>query len=140
MTLEIRKPYTQIRVQTVPEGESLTEQSHKKECDINNIMRKYQKTGAITHQNKHEAEYGFATGQTFLDAMLTVTKGQQMFDELPSSIRNKFYNDPAQFLDFVQDPANKQELMEMGLTEESDPTPTPPIDRDWETHQTFVAL
>ena len=30
MTLEIRKPYTQIRVQTVPEGESLTEQSHKK--------------------------------------------------------------------------------------------------------------
>ena len=36
---------------------SLTKQSFTKECDINNIMKKYQKTGAIDHVNKHEASY-----------------------------------------------------------------------------------
>ena len=38
-----------------------------------------------------------------------------MFEELPSQIRKKFNNDPAQFLDFVQNENNKDALYEMGL-------------------------
>lgn len=93
----------------------LTEQSHKQMCEINNILRKYQKTGVIEHVNKHKPSYGFASSVQFQEAMETVTVAQQMFDDLPSGLRNRFSNDPAQFLDFVQNPENEEEMIKMGL-------------------------
>lgn len=103
------------RFQTHFEGESKTEQSHKSECEIDNIIAKHHKTGAVTHVNKHQPNYGNASGQDFLSAMLVVTEAQQMFQELPSNVRNKYNNDPAQFLDAVQDPAKESELVELGI-------------------------
>ncbi len=47
--------------------------------------------------------------------MRTVTVAQDMFDHLPSSIRNRFANDPALFLDFVQDADNRVEAIELGI-------------------------
>ena len=38
-----------------------------------------------------------------------------MFDNLPSDVRNRFNNNPAQLLDFVADPENKEEAIELGL-------------------------
>jgi len=96
-------------------GPSLTKQSFTKECDINNILKKYQKTGAIDHVNKNEASYGYATSDDFTASMAIVAKGQSMFEELPSTIRTKFENDPAKFLDFVQDENNLKEMQELGL-------------------------
>ncbi len=92
-----------------------TKQSMKDECDINKIMAKYQKTGAIAHVNRHGAEYGFATSDDFATAMRTVTVAQEMFDGLPSTIRNRFANNPGAFLDFVQDSNNKAEGQTLGL-------------------------
>ncbi len=121
---------------------TLTKQSFKKECDINNIMAKFQRTGAITHVQKNQQNYGFASALTFTESMNIVAKGQSMFNELPSSIRTKFDNDPAKFLDFVQDESNADELVELGLAnappfdpdkspetgseEPTDPAPNPP--------------
>lgn len=117
--MEIRKPYTREAVQIDAGGESRTKQSFKKECDINVIMAKYQKTGAITHFNKHQQNYGMADGQTFQDAMNLVCEAQEMFNDLPSSIRSRFGNDPAAFLDFVQNDENADEMARMGLIEQS---------------------
>lgn len=117
--MEIRKPYTREAVQIDAGGESRTKQSFKKECDINVIMAKYQKTGAITHFNKHQQNYGMADGQTFQDAMNLVCEAQEMFNDLPSSIRSRFGNDPAAFLDFVQNEENADEMARMGLIEQS---------------------
>jgi len=102
-------------------GQSLTKQSFTDECDINNIMRKYQKTGAIEHVNKHEASYGFATSDTFQESLEIVAKAKNMFEELPSSIRTKFENDPSKFLDFVQNPENLTEMRELGLAHKLQP-------------------
>ena len=106
-------PFNKVRMLFAKKGR--TKQSFKDECDINNIMAKYQKTGAIAHVNKHGAQYGFATSQDFASAMRTVTVAQEMFDGLPSSIRNRFSNNPASFLDFVQDADNKEEGIALGL-------------------------
>ena len=103
-----------------------TKQSFKDECNINNIMARYQKSGAITHVQNNQPQYGFATARTFHESMNIVTKAQSMFAELPSSIRSKFKNDPAQFLDFVQDAGNADELVELGLA--NAPTPNPSDD------------
>lgn len=96
-------------------GKSATKQSFKNECDINNIMAKYQKTGAVTHANDNQGEYGFATSEDFTSAMQTVTRAQQLFDGLPSSIRSKFHNNPEEFLEFTQDESNDEEAYELGL-------------------------
>lgn len=103
------------RVTLECKDESLTKQSFTESCDINNIMAKYQKTGVIDHVNEYGERYGEATAVDFHSAMNVVTRAQEMFNDLPSSIRNKFANDPAQFLEFVQNPANSDELVKLGL-------------------------
>jgi phage internal scaffolding protein len=121
----IRKPYTQKSVKLDFTGEkSRTKQSHAKECDINNIMAKFQKTGVLQHTSKYQGQYGNITSIDFKEAMDIVVNGQNMFDELPSSIRNRFANDPAQFMDFMQNPENDPEItaeaVRLGLIPEED--------------------
>lgn len=94
-----------------------TKQAHKDETDINLIMAKYVKTGVLEHANKHAGSYGFASSADFKESLEIIQTAQEMFDELPSQIRTKFENNPADFLDFVQDPANATEMYELGLSD-----------------------
>lgn len=107
------------KVTTVNNQPSMTKQSFKKECDINNIMAKHAKTGLINHVNQFDGKYGDATSIDYHEAMNIVTSSQQMFEALPAETRNRFANDPAQFLDFVQNPDNAQEMVSMGLATSS---------------------
>ncbi len=94
-----------------------TRQSETASCDINKIMAKYVKTGQVDHVAKHGGSYGFATSVSFHEAMNVVTKAESMFLDLPAATRKRFGNDPADFLDFVQNPANSEALADMGLAE-----------------------
>lgn len=96
--------------------ESLTEQSHKKECEINNILKKYQRTGVIEHRNEHQGQYADIPSISFREAQEVIATASSMFEELPSSARKKFNNDPETFLQFVQDERNHQEMYDMGLS------------------------
>ena len=65
-------------------NESLTEQHHKDEVDINNVVRRYDKQGVITHVNKARAMYGdFTEVNEYQDALNTVIQAQDAFAELP---------------------------------------------------------
>lgn len=99
--------------------EGRTKQSHKDECDVNQIMARFQRTGAITHFNKHAAHYEDMTGFDYTTAMQQVAEAQSMFNELPSKLRDRFQHNPANFLDFVQDPSNGPEARELGLLNEA---------------------
>ncbi len=98
-----------------PAGIKPAQQQFKDDADINSIMRKFQKTGTIDHSAAHQANYSMATGPRLHEAMNLVAQANSMFEELPSSIRNKFENQPSAFLDFVQDPENGDEAKELGL-------------------------
>lgn len=100
---------------------SRTKQAFKKEVDINWIMRQYVKTGLIDHFSKHAGEYGFASSVDFHGAMNIVSKADSMFEDLPGAVRNRFNGDPAEFLDFVQDPENAEEMIELGLRDPRTP-------------------
>lgn len=114
--MKIYKPYEKRPLHvTKLTNKVVTEQSHKDECDINKIMHKFQRTGIITHSKKYEGQYDYATSTDFLTAMSIVARGQQMFDDLPSSLRSRFGNDPSNFLDFINDPANEDEAVKLGL-------------------------
>lgn len=104
-----RKPYK-------TSGESMTKQSFKDECDINNILKKYQKTGLLNHVNQHKGDYTDLTQNVdYHTAQNMIIQAQNSFNSLPSSIRLKFNNDPGQFLDFVHNPDNVDEMKSMGL-------------------------
>jgi len=116
--MKIVKPYEKReRHQTVIEGKSMTKQSMKDECDINNIVKKYDRTGVLTHVNTYEAQYGEVSAQDFLEAMLIVKEAENMFQSLPSEVRSRFDGDPAKFLEFMDNPDNIDEMVELGLAE-----------------------
>lgn len=122
MFIRVDSDGNQIRRKVVvdcSEDEILTEQSHKDEVNINNIVKRHgvdliAKTAAL-----QTAEYQMddITGNDFQEAMLKVTKAQQTFESMPSALRKKFDNNPAQFMDFVQNPDNQDSLVEMGLAQ-----------------------
>lgn len=118
---EVRGPFFRKSVVTVPQGESMTQQSFKDATDVNNIMAKYIKTGIIDHINVYEPAYGEVDGTTFTEAMQTVANATTMFMDLPSRAREAFDHDPAKFLDYVNNledkPEHRQFMYDLGLTD-----------------------
>ncbi len=106
-----------------------TKQAHREECDINGILAKFQKTGLLDFVARHSPEYGDVSSVDFQKSMQDVARTKEMFAELPSSVRNHFDNDPAAFLEFIQDPENHEEAIELGLVEpEQDPAVVPLVE------------
>ncbi len=87
-----------------------TKQAFKAETDINKILARAQKTGTISHLAKHQAKYGDFADFDFFEATQQLTRGREIFDELPSEIRQEFGQSPAEFFKFVNDPANRDRL------------------------------
>lgn len=100
---------------TFPATEGRTRQEFKAESDINVIMKRYAATGVLEYLNKKQPQYADVTGHDYQAAMDLVANARTAFEELPSSLRARFENDPGQLLDFVNDPENYEEAAELGL-------------------------
>ena len=82
---------------------SFAKQSFRDECNINNIMKQFEKTGLIAHQRLTGGSYDdFIGSPEYHDAMNQILDAQASFEALPAKIRARFGNDPAAFLDFAQ--------------------------------------
>lgn len=107
---------THERVQMIPTGASLTKQAFKKECDINQIMKQYQKNGLLDHLNTHQGNYGdFLNYQDYHTSLNKILASKDAFNSIPSEIRAKFNNDPSEFMDFAQKEENHDQMVKMGL-------------------------
>lgn len=115
----------------IPEGPIITEQSHKDDCDMQIILKRYAQTGVITHNNSLVGEYAdYPSDIDFHEAQNIIAEASTMFESVPARIRADFDNDPAKFLAFVQDEANLPKMAEYGLTNplkdrDTDPVPEP---------------
>lgn len=92
-----------------------TEQAHKDVTDINKIIEKYDKHGLLSHVQTMEARYGDVTGVDFRNAQDLYIKAQNSFEALPANIKKRFNQSAADFLDFMDDPNNRDEAIELGL-------------------------
>ena len=96
------------------------------ECNINNIMARYEKTGILEHVRQHPGGYGDVSGAVpYHEAIDIVDRAQRSFMTLPSKIRRRFGNDPGEFLEWVTNPANQAEIIELGLAVDGRPEPPP---------------
>jgi len=107
---------------------TMTKQAFADQCDINTIVREFTRTGMITHINERAAAGTFQDLPDSMDyqqALELARSGQAAFDQLPAKVRARFGNDPAQFLDFIHDPANQQEMIDLGLATDLRPPKAP---------------
>ena len=102
------------------EGESLTQQHFKEECDIINIIKRHDRNGIIEHVQRGQARYGdFSEVKDYREALDLVQNAQEEFMNIPSDIRKQFDNNPGKFYEFVSNPDNKDELIKMGFIQQS---------------------
>ena len=108
-------------------GRTKSEFAH--ECDIKNIMTRFEKTGVLPELIKKNPVYGdFAEAPTYQESLNTVLHAQEQFSALPSKVRARFGNDPQEFLTFASDASNAEEMVKLGLAVQRPPQapPTPP--------------
>ena len=114
------------RVYSDPYGESRTRQEMADECDINQIMRRYEKSGVISHVNRASPRYLELDGVPDFQASLDLLKNaEEAFMRLPARARATFDNDPRKFVDFASDPANIDDMRAWGLAPPEKPADAP---------------
>lgn len=99
----------------------VTKQADKDGCDINLIMKRFEKTGVLPDLIKQNPVYGdFSSVPDFQSALEIVRKAETQFAALDPQIRSRFDNSAEAFLAFATDPANAAEMVKMGLKKASD--------------------
>lgn len=99
-------------------GEGRTQQHMKDECDINLILKRFEKTGQIAHVSGQVPRYGdFSNVTDYQEAVQQVAEADREFMTLPAHIRTRFHNSPGELLDFLSNDANLAEAVELGFVE-----------------------
>ena len=110
---------------------SLAQQSFEEECNINTIVERFGLTGQLPEPLS--PQYGdFSNVGDFQSAMNAIADAQSGFMSLPGELRARFGNDPGQLISFLEDSANLDEAVSLGLVNKpeivgnavsNDPTP-----------------
>lgn len=114
------------KIQVHFSGQGRTKQSFKDECDINRIMARYQATGLLPQINEIPPQYMDCTMYDFQEHQNFIAGAFSTFHELPSKLRARFNNNPAEFFDFCSQDKNRPEMAEMGLLKAQEAQPIPP--------------
>lgn len=93
-----------------------TQQSFANEVNINEIMAKA-KRGIMPEFKQSQPVYADVSGEEydFQVAQNIIVQAKNMFAELPEKIRERFDNNPAKLMDFMNNPANQEEAEYLGL-------------------------
>lgn len=121
-----KRPNGSLRVMHGIEGPGRVEQCHRDLVDINSIMAKVKRGHMVPIRTGSPLFGDFTNGTTFHDMNNRILDAQDQFMTLPAAIRQEFQNDPGQLMDFLNNPENLDEAIEMGLLEPSpadEPTP-----------------
>lgn len=113
-------PYTHSQFHPRPRlkcdpDSSLTQQEFTDECDINIIMRRYAQTGRLPGPLLPPQYGDFGDMGDYFESLQFIQQAQEDFLTLPSTIRERFNNDPGALLQFLHDPRNREEAVTLGL-------------------------
>jgi len=110
------KTHQRRRITAKTSSVGMTEQHHKESCDIHVILRQSKRNGVIEHVNQFQGTYGdFANAPDFKAAQDLIAAGKTMFETVPAHIRTDMENDPSKFIDFMQNPENREQIQDYGL-------------------------
>lgn len=95
--------------------DGMTIQSEAHACDINNIVKQQAKGKPILVSDLKPVFGDFSNIPDFQEAMTKIAQASQAFDEMPWQVRERFQNDPVRLVEFLQDPKNQNEAIDLGL-------------------------
>lgn len=98
-----------------PPSERKAQQQFKEETDINEIVRRYGITGKLPINPRPPLVGDFTNVADYQSAMQALRRAEQGFMEFPAELRARFGNDPQKMLEFLNDPNNRDEAVELGL-------------------------
>nr|QJB19425.1 MAG: internal scaffolding protein [Microvirus sp.] len=102
---------------------SRTQQHFRDETDINVMVQRFQRTGIPEAPPVFPGVQDFTEVHDFRSAMQAVVDADRAFAAMPSSIRERFMNDPARLLDFISDNANYDEAVRLGIVVSRETSP-----------------
>ena len=98
----------------VPVDPIVAKQSFKDQTDINKILQRHQIKGATSHAVLFPPEaYQEFQNIDLLEAHAQMDRAYEIFDALPSEIRDEFGNDAFAFIRFASAPENNSRLNEL---------------------------
>lgn len=105
------------RVQTKIVDDGRTEQQHADEADIRTLMARAKATGQLPYSQRPQiSEYMDLTdAPTYQEALNVIAEARNVFSELPASIRDRYNNDPARFLEGIKTEEGQKLLIKAGL-------------------------
>lgn len=81
----------------------MTQQHFAEACDVNNIINHFRQTGIDPYADRvKNQQFGYASSQDFAEALRNTAEVHSAFEELPAKDRAIFENDPALWLDSIQ--------------------------------------
>ena len=130
--LKPRRPIKTVNTKKTMQRDNefiLVEESHAQMLDINRMVKKYS-VGEIQQQaTAFEGVYGDFDDIDYQTALTKIAKADEIFNQIPSEIRQQFNNSAGQFIDFVTNPQiTNEQLLEKGLVKKVTPTPEAPIE------------
>lgn len=110
-----------ISCRTVNLEPSLTIQSERDKCDLNIIKGIYDRTGIMNNIRTDSPRYGdFTSSSDYHDVLFRAQQAEEDFMSLPAELRARFSNDPGKLIDFVANPNNAAEAVQLGLMKSPD--------------------
>lgn len=109
--------------------ETLVEQCHRENTDINKIIARYRRSGSLPEAP--ELTYGDTTNVgEYMDVVSKIREAKESFDNLPPQIKDTF-NSPEEFMAYVE---NQEEKVKRDQGKKPDPKPAaksevPPTDK-----------
>jgi len=93
-----------------------TKQSDLKDTDINLLFKRFERTGQLPNIIQQQPQYGdYSSVPDYQESLNIVIRAKQQFALLDVSLRNRFENDPAKFLEFCSNDQNLDEMEKLGL-------------------------
>lgn len=111
-------------------GESKTRQADLDASDINKIVKRFERDGIVPLSNREGLYLDVSEVPDYREAIEQVRRADEYFMSLPASSRAMFNNDPAEFLDKVNDPTQLDLLVEAGVIPKDEVKPVVPAAGD----------
>lgn len=103
-----------------------TKQEFADECDLNVLMKRYERTGVLPSARVGQPQFVDCTVfGDFQSSLQIVADAERMFMSLPARVRAEFENDPGRFVEFASDEKNIDRMREWGLAKPPEPAPEP---------------
>ena len=122
--MKVRNAFTKVpRKEPKEYEETLTVQYLAEDCDLRKMMEKHRITGQIDVKVGDPYYADFSEVKDYQSALNQVMAAEEVFNSLPAKIRDRFGHNAGKLLEFLQNPDNKQEAIELGLLEDPERPP-----------------